>query len=592
MSGNHSGPVRMALAVGLAAIAFGAWAAIRKAWLCDDAFISFRYADNLTHGLGLVFNAGERVEGYSNFLWTLGIALGMRAGVAPERWSIVWGVVFYVATLVLLLLDHLIDPSKLPAAPEDRTSRTGPPLACLLAAVHSDWQQFATGGLETALFTFLVTAGYLLGVRARGVLGLAGSGLAFALAALTRPDGVLFFPIMGLYLLWSRRPRAASLASFAGAFLAVWLPYAIWKTGYYGEFLPNTYYAKSAYLPWYEQGWHYVSLYFQRYWVLALALPVAAGALVLRAKQGPRVTIAAAQKAPRAPAAPVRRTPWDEAPVRELLLALAMGVAYTTYVMHVGGDFMYARLLIPAAPFFAIALARGIALLLAQRRGLHWAVATAATAGLGLSPMPLHDAEITHGIIDEPRVYLAGVIERTRRNGLTLRRYFEGLPVRMAFVGSQAALVYYARPAVAIECGTGLTDRWIAHQPLLKRGRVGHEKVAPVSYLLRRKVDFTIRHFAGATLGLDEYLPMVPIAFDTIPGRIVHWDPVLLAELARRGARFANVPAEIDRFASMLDRTSDEQVRDAYRRLKYFYFDSARDSVRERMFLSRMERMK
>jgi hypothetical protein len=80
----------------------------------------------------------------------------------------------------------------------------------------------------------------------------------------------------------------------------------------------------------------------------------------------------------------------------------------------------------------------------------------------------------------------------------------------------------------------------------LKRGRVGHEKLAPVPYLLRRKVDFTIRHFAGATLGLDQYLRMVPIDFDTIPGRIVHRDPALLAELARRGARFGNTPTEIE----------------------------------------------
>src|SRR5262249_1925389 len=30
-------------------------------WLCDDAYISFQYAKNLASGLGLVFNAGERV---------------------------------------------------------------------------------------------------------------------------------------------------------------------------------------------------------------------------------------------------------------------------------------------------------------------------------------------------------------------------------------------------------------------------------------------------------------------------------------------------------------------------------------------------
>jgi hypothetical protein len=34
--------------------------------LFDDAMISMRYAWNLSHGNGLVWNAGERVQGYTN----------------------------------------------------------------------------------------------------------------------------------------------------------------------------------------------------------------------------------------------------------------------------------------------------------------------------------------------------------------------------------------------------------------------------------------------------------------------------------------------------------------------------------------------
>jgi hypothetical protein len=37
----------------------------------DDAYISYRYARNLSRGLGLVFNPGEKVEGYSNLLYVL-----------------------------------------------------------------------------------------------------------------------------------------------------------------------------------------------------------------------------------------------------------------------------------------------------------------------------------------------------------------------------------------------------------------------------------------------------------------------------------------------------------------------------------------
>ncbi|HEU4929482.1 MAG TPA: hypothetical protein VFU38_06595, partial [Candidatus Krumholzibacteria bacterium] len=54
--------------------------AFRRRWMTDDAFISFRYAENLVSGNGLVFNIGERVEGMSNFLWTLWIGAGMGLG--------------------------------------------------------------------------------------------------------------------------------------------------------------------------------------------------------------------------------------------------------------------------------------------------------------------------------------------------------------------------------------------------------------------------------------------------------------------------------------------------------------------------------
>ena len=53
-------------------------------FLCDDAFISFRYSRHLVDGLGLVWNPGEVVEGYTNFLWVLIAAAGLGLGVGPE----------------------------------------------------------------------------------------------------------------------------------------------------------------------------------------------------------------------------------------------------------------------------------------------------------------------------------------------------------------------------------------------------------------------------------------------------------------------------------------------------------------------------
>src|SRR5687768_17195064 len=49
-----------------------------KQFTVDDSYISFRYARNWARGLGLVYNEGERIEGYTNFLWTIILGVGIK----------------------------------------------------------------------------------------------------------------------------------------------------------------------------------------------------------------------------------------------------------------------------------------------------------------------------------------------------------------------------------------------------------------------------------------------------------------------------------------------------------------------------------
>ena len=72
-------------------------------FVCDDAFISFRYAKNLVEGHGLVYNIGERVEGYTNFLWTLLLSAFMGLGLDVVVVSQVLGILFSLFTVLLLL---------------------------------------------------------------------------------------------------------------------------------------------------------------------------------------------------------------------------------------------------------------------------------------------------------------------------------------------------------------------------------------------------------------------------------------------------------------------------------------------------------
>src|SRR5512143_2619799 len=65
----------------------------------DDAYISFRYAQNAILGHGLVFNPGERVEGFTNFLWTAMMVPLEGAGGDVGRASVVLGAMFALAIL-------------------------------------------------------------------------------------------------------------------------------------------------------------------------------------------------------------------------------------------------------------------------------------------------------------------------------------------------------------------------------------------------------------------------------------------------------------------------------------------------------------
>ena len=95
----------------LLAIAFAAFALMHVLNLnsiLDDAFISFRYAENLVNGHGLVFNPGERVEGYTNFLWVIFSTIPIALGLDPFSFARNLGLLSFVLivfTLVKCVLD-------------------------------------------------------------------------------------------------------------------------------------------------------------------------------------------------------------------------------------------------------------------------------------------------------------------------------------------------------------------------------------------------------------------------------------------------------------------------------------------------------
>jgi hypothetical protein len=537
--------------------------AVRLAWTSDDAYISFRYAGNLIAGNGLVFNAGERVEGYSNFLWTLWCAAGLRLGVRPESWAGAWGVVCYAISIALL--GGIAWRHHEMAERHHAAAVRFVPLAALFAAFHRDWSIYATGGLETSMFTMLLLAGYaLLAGPPPGTARLALGGAVFGLVALSRPDGLLFGGLAGLFLLVEHRGLRRGTLAFALALAAVVAPYAAWKLSYYGDLRPNTYYAKSAARAWYRQGAHYLLLYFRKYAVLLAALPLAAW--VLR-----------------------DRDPDPTGRRRSVALAALLAFGGTGYVMHVGGDFMFARFLIPVAPFYLVLIEQGWNQIAGRKPALYAAGALVALVALSVLPYPFQGEGWVHGIVNEHAYYSHERRDKAARQGEALRKAAEGLPVRMAFAGSEAALAWHSKVPLAIEAAAGLTDSFIARQPLPQRGRVGHEKQAPWDYLISmRRCQFLIGKSDLTTRNLEPWIPVLFARVDDLDLTLLTWDPPVMAEMRRRGARMDDFVELLDAYILVMPTLSDEEVRRDWPRFRRYYFDGVADPAREAPFRKRL----
>jgi hypothetical protein len=118
-------------------------------WGLDDAYISYRYAENLVRGEGLVFNHGERVEGYSNFLYVLAVAPAFwvtdRDGV--YFFSVLFNIICALGTL-WLFSDHLR---------RSMGARAALAGSLLFALCLPLWAAVASG-LETCLVLLISTA--------------------------------------------------------------------------------------------------------------------------------------------------------------------------------------------------------------------------------------------------------------------------------------------------------------------------------------------------------------------------------------------------------------------------------------------------
>jgi hypothetical protein len=284
------------IALGLAVLLGAACAATIYLPREEDAFIYYRFALNWARGRGLVFNAGDPVEGYSSPIWMAIVGLAARLGwslpLAVPALGIGFGAATVVATyrlarqvgldrfgclasaagvalsypflywsrsgletpfysLLLVLTANLYlaaeypppaepDLQGAPAPSEERrrstlVSRPWPREAAPAVLPGEPAGERLTSSPDVrrqALPREAATA------RRRSRLQVAG-GAALALVSLARPEGLLLIPLVAADRLAERRDwRGAAryvlpAAAGYGAFL-------LWRLGTYGSLLPNT----------------------------------------------------------------------------------------------------------------------------------------------------------------------------------------------------------------------------------------------------------------------------------------------------------------------------------------------------------------
>ncbi len=432
----------------------------------DDAYISLRYVHNFLDGQGLVWNPGERVEGYTNFWFVIMLsALGL-SGISLENAAHILGVASFLGLLALVwTFVGRFEQAQAGSSP----TVTIPLLITCSALPLIVW---SVGGLETATFTLFVTGSiWLAGDALKGsIREWLLAGLLMALAAMTRPEGLLFFAIMAGFLsalIIAGKPGGVKqFVAFSLAFGIAYLPALLWRLYYYGEWLPNTWHLKGEF----SQVKLLRGLDYLGYYSVALPylLPIFGIAILL-------LTF---------------RKSWN---VRSGLLGVIIG-SYLLYVVYVGGDHMQAfRFFAPMIPSIGLFLLFALHSFGPIRKGVASNAATIIIATLCVLQVALPPERINRARMVDGAAFMGKIV------GEYINTHWpKGTLIALNTAGSTP---YFAPNHRFIDM-LGLNDKHIARQPLaprISRHQLlpGHEK-GDADYVLSRRPDYII---AGPSTG-------------------------------------------------------------------------------------------
>lgn len=419
----------------------------RYFFLQDDMMISMRYARDLADGLGLVWNPGERLEGFTNPLWTLVMA-AIHLLPLPDRLTSLPVMVLSAAAVVVCM------PLSQRWARELGANAATQRLVLLAMIVNagviaSGVLAFEQGIIATVLMFAVLS---LLDDIKTGALRPWGY-LCLGIIPLIRMDAAILSVAAGLWAIYEHPRRSGVIACLALAMLPS-VAAMLARHSYYGEWLPNTYYLKAT--GWsgrWKTGVHYAVDFLRSYgWVyLLLAL------IVLR----DRSTLTAAMRA-----------------------TFIISIAQIAYGSYVGGDILgIFRIYAPVIPMLIAAGLTSVQLLARNK----YLVAVISTTIIVIWAQPL--------------AVLGGLTDGLHRDigniglGLQFNQYAPTASVADGYAGSE---FYFAPKTRGIDV-LGKMDARIAHMAVPHGGTVpGHNKFDYDYSIGQRRPDYVVAVFEGS----------------------------------------------------------------------------------------------
>ena len=205
--------------------------------LFDDAMISMRYAYNLAHGLGPVWNAGERVEGFTNPLWVGIMALVHLLPIGLNQTGLVIQIIgASFLTLNLFLVKKII---------ENFTDDLFVMLSAVaLTAFYAPLNSYGLLGMEVSLLVLMLTAVIWLILKNDNRFTIS-IYILLAISTFVRFDmAVPYLVIFAVLFIIQKENRKQHLIWGLGLLILSLGGQTLARYLYYGALLPNTYYLK------------------------------------------------------------------------------------------------------------------------------------------------------------------------------------------------------------------------------------------------------------------------------------------------------------------------------------------------------------